>query len=32
MAACLLAKSAALGNERAKRLFYGLKKMENCNG
>ena len=26
MAACLLAKSAALGNERAKRLFYGLKK------
>lgn len=26
MAACLLAKSAALGNERAKELFYGLKK------
>ena len=26
MASCLLAKSAALGNERAKELFYGLKK------
>jgi hypothetical protein len=25
-AACVLAKSAALGNERAKELFYGLKK------
>jgi hypothetical protein len=26
MVACLLAKSAALGNQRTKELFYGLKK------
>jgi tetratricopeptide (TPR) repeat protein len=26
MVACLLSKSAALGNQRAKELFYGLKK------